>query len=446
MSLLAKNSEPAERACGLVFVEKFESPTSVAKNEGTITGAIPMSKDGAVFDGTNDYIVYPIGVIPSSASLTLRMIIKAVNADFDNTVLEIFNSEGTVPTTNKGFVIALDDRGIANTATKGLFFRLQVATGSREVYVNNCITDNEVADFVFVWNGTAVTATKNGVALTVNTVVAASGTGNFITSATRSPTIGAVPASFTNKFKGTLKLIQWFNTALTTQVALDYANNATFNYRQKMLVDLQMGMEDYDFTNKRVLDRSGKGNHFTLGDGSTANTFPTKTSANGFLFDGSAQYLRSPNTTLGNFVTATKFAVSAWYKRTSTASNGYIVADKLGGTGWGLYQAASGQYSIYSDSTNSPLSPLLPNTEWHNITFSYEGNGTGKFYVDGKLVDTLTNYTYTAGNNYITIGSRTSGVYFAGTITKVKIWSGMFLTEIQAKDVFLNDGKSLNKI
>ena len=71
--MLCLNSLPAERARGCRFAEKFESPTAVAKNRGTVVGAVPiLPGKGADFPGTvGNHITYPCGSILNKSALSV---------------------------------------------------------------------------------------------------------------------------------------------------------------------------------------------------------------------------------------------------------------------------------------------------------------------------------------------------------------------------------------
>ena len=84
----------------------------------------------------------------------------------------------------------------------------------------------------------------------------------------------------------------WARSAvLTLQEALDYTNNATWNWENLLRCNLQMRTHDYDPVNVRTLDSSGYGNHAQLGDG-IGGAEPSQ-GAGRMEFDGS-EYLIVP--------------------------------------------------------------------------------------------------------------------------------------------------------
>ena len=231
MSLLSKNSLPAEIQRGCLFSELFESSAKVALNRGTITGILTFpNPNQALFSGTQK-IVYPtiLGIKTVSFWITLTSTTESIIKLTSSHSISV--SSGTLAAT--GF-------------------------SSPTIRVNGVATTTITTARSFVEIDTATAIDCNDIQ------------------------VGYI-AAFGN-FK--MEALKFWTSQLTLQEALDYFQNSTFNYRNKAVLDLPMDLASYDFTNKKVLDRSGKGNDATLGDGSTASTFPTKLSTKGFSFDG----------------------------------------------------------------------------------------------------------------------------------------------------------------
>ena len=57
MTMLIKNTLPAERVRGCIFAEQFRNTPDIIENRGKITGALTFDDNGAYFDG-NSYISY----------------------------------------------------------------------------------------------------------------------------------------------------------------------------------------------------------------------------------------------------------------------------------------------------------------------------------------------------------------------------------------------------
>lgn len=72
---------------------------------------------------------------------------------------------------------------------------------------------------------------------------------------------------------------------------MGYFDRDTYRYHERATCILPMTMATHDPTNARVLDVSGKGNHFTLGAGDGGATTPSKMATHGYTFDG-ADYFK----------------------------------------------------------------------------------------------------------------------------------------------------------
>jgi len=87
MSLLVKNSTPAERSRGCLFAERFESVEKVIENNGTISGA-PSIDFGITLDGTNDYVTYNLSGTEFNCAEISQVIEFWPHFDYDNDALQ----------------------------------------------------------------------------------------------------------------------------------------------------------------------------------------------------------------------------------------------------------------------------------------------------------------------------------------------------------------------
>jgi hypothetical protein len=86
-----------------------------------------------------------------------------------------------------------------------------------------------------------------------------------------------------------------------------------------------MTMEAHDPTNNRTLDLSGNGRHLTLGDGSTAGTFPTKlVDKRGYKMDiGNTDYFRIPGSAVP--WTSNRVTFEAYVTTVTNDTGGYYI-------------------------------------------------------------------------------------------------------------------------
>jgi hypothetical protein len=112
----------------------------------------------------------------------------------------------------------------------------------------------------------APTIMVNGVATAVITTAR-----SFVTVTTATPfdaddiAVGEVAAF--GDFKMEALKIWAAGCVLSLQEALNSANNATWDWENKLVCNLQLRTSDYDTVNKQTLDSSKWGNHATLGNG-----------------------------------------------------------------------------------------------------------------------------------------------------------------------------------
>jgi len=275
MSLLFRNSLPAERQRGCIFAENFDSADAVRMNDGSITGSIDFNQQGADFDGTNDYITYSTSGLLTNVSNFSCVIEFIPDFDYDDNAQYVFFDS----TLNHRFLLykATDNRiylylgnvamGSVVSGTYGPYWRKGQV--NRMVIVSTTGDTNMWLNCQKIMDGYANAWTAKD---PDNLYVGAGNVGG-------------------DKFNGKISQLKIFNVQLTDQEAEDYYNNSTFNYQNKAILNLKMGLAEHDPTNVRTLDRSGKGYYATFGDGATSSTYPTKLSGqHGYSLDGTDDY------------------------------------------------------------------------------------------------------------------------------------------------------------
>lgn len=192
-------------------------------------------------------------------------------------------------------------------------------------------------------------------------------------------------------FKGNLRDVKVFNTALDADEIKEYYTNTAFQY--KPVLSLPMRIDDHDITNVRTLDRSGYANHATLGDGSTSTTYPTKkTVGDGYTFDGTTDYMQSQSTisfsscTFGALCRFDAQSLRTVLAHGDTGDLFVLGAGVEGGVGTDNIL----NFAMYSSSWKVAGSGIIPCIgKIYSLVGTYDGT-TLKVYVDGKYLGSNT--------------------------------------------------------
>ncbi|MBH31701.1 MAG: hypothetical protein CMG71_06910 [Candidatus Marinimicrobia bacterium] len=172
--------------------------------------------------------------------------------------------------------------------------------------------------------------------------------------------------------------------------------------------------------------------------------------SSGLFFDGADDYLDLANGVNTNFTTD-NFAVQAWVRTTSEASQGILLKSN-GDNTW-----SESEFHLYLDSAGFPNwagygrdyiqgNKSINDGKWHHVVvvWYYSGSGTtgtGKMYIDG--VETTASSSYNAnGNdikeNKIYIGKPNyseSKNYFLGSLKEIAIYNGR-ITETEVSELY----------
>lgn len=295
MSYLVHNSTPAERVRGCIFSERFDSQTDVEKNNGVVTGVGTVTGGYGDFSSISNYIIYD-NELTLSSSITV-----SVEADVNN-------SAGLYQT----FINSRAGSGAANcwfefgkNTTGGLYFYAGTVVSSTVAASdgkhNWAFTLDASGNLKFYEDGVQLGTTITGVSLGTKQNQIAVGCAQT----------SAVPF-YGQSLLGKIYTLKIFNEVLTAEELLDVYQRDTYNYVNKYSAYYPLTIDKHDISNLRTLDASGKGNHMTIGDGSTSTTYPTKMSKRGYLFDG-GDYFVIPTST--DFSFASTGMTIWWYGR-----------------------------------------------------------------------------------------------------------------------------------
>ena len=427
MSLLTKNTTPAERERKCAFSELFVNTLSVVENNGTITGT-PTINNGGTFSGTGEYIDYPL--VPSLNPLDFTMTI-----DFEFTAgsgtTQILAQWGDGVSTNNSGAIVIDN------ADK---VRFSINNGVAIYTAGALTTGRHTITYRYGGGAGASRATAvDGVEYSLSTTSGGAG------SATAGITIGA-ETDHTNLFTGTIYSVKLFSNQLTLQEHTDYYNNTTYDYINDASVNLPMTFDANDSTNTRTLDVSGNDYHATWTAGATQ---PTKlTRYKGFSFDGGDHLVLSGFRKTDD----TAFSFSAWCRTSSTGTGfilGYYTAPRYC-TLW--FQSGQIYCRIGQGSGGSLLTASTTGTyndgNWHHVFFTFDGVNKLELFVDGESRASATGaFSSFFADSAFFIGASNNGGspanLFTGDIQNVINWTYK-LTPMRIKDIYLRELKQVN--
>lgn len=444
MSRLCSNSLLAERERGCIFAEKFQSAEDVERNQGTNYNTILRNGEG-FFNGSTTHIRYPIGNFRPIKNMTVMFWVK-------------FNSLGNYD------MIAGDTNGNGLTKGWGIY---PLADGRFKFFIHDygAYYVQAVSGSVVVGKWYFIAGVYDGVnaKLFINNIktVRPSVSPDIDYTSAGGLTLGNTDRQTSSLFSldGNLRDFKLFNTDLSDKEIEDYYNNSTFNYENKAIVNLPMGLAEHDITNVRTLDRSGKGSNALLGDGITSTTYPTKSADSGYLFTSANSQYMTTDFALKPITAYSALTLAAWVNFSTTPSLQNLIGvgssgdrDLIGvgveggvGTNTNItfghfHSAHSWQYA---DSTIVPIPGI-----WYHIVGVNDGTDL-KIYVQGKLMatDAGEGEAVSAVVYYESFGRRRAATHYNYLNAQMKfahvILSG--LTPLQVLDLYLDEKRRLSQ-
>lgn len=434
MTQLSQNTEAAERERGCVFSETFENNERVVSNGGTPVGT-PTINFGADFNGSTDRINYADATVFNNSVLSY---VFEFTPDFDYDVDLVNSFIGG----DGGIDYDVFKTNNVNNNTINIKFGTTVVATVPEGAYSPYWKQNERNVLVISSESGDTNAWLNGVQILTNDASAWSPT--VITDFN----IGA-RGNNSQYFDGTMHSVKIFHTILTADDAMNYYNNSNFNYRNKASLDLTMGMAEHDMTNVQTLDRSGNGKNMQLGDGTTASTYPTKTTTRGYTFDGSNDYMtRSTNLGISDY----PFTMLVWVNTTETSEDAVIdLADASEGDVNYALTINSGNGVVYA--RNGGGAERAGNLNviggWYHIVGVFASATSRKCYINGEFnIENTNSLAFNTNVDTFSVGrfgDSSPGSYYNGSLKFPKVIP-LALTELQIKDIYINEKDKLNNI
>jgi hypothetical protein len=228
-------------------------------------------------------------------------------------------------------------------------------------------------------------------------------------------------------FSLTLNATDGVNGAVSTNTSITLQFFIT-NIKYTTLLATAVDTSD----NSNITDSSTNNHTITVIGDANAGTFsPYRSGGYSTYFDGSGDYITTPSNTSFDFGTG-DFTIEAWIYPTALSGNHLIVDTYVSGD--------NGSYQLYWRSTGNSLafytpgdgvflqdpssSNIVVNT-WNHVAVSRSGT-SAKLFVNGTVVDTVTNSRDLTHGNALAVGAQvaTGTNYFSGFITDVRIVKG----------------------
>jgi hypothetical protein len=179
-----------------------------------------------------------------------------------------------------------------------------------------------------------------------------------------------------------------------------------------------------NYTSAGVYDAAMMNNMETVGD-AKLSTAISKFGGSSMYFDGTGDYLNSPNSLLA-IQGSEAFTLEAWIYPTSVAGD-LCIYETRGGSGWVFFINSSGKLQVYDTvallQTQSTVT-LTANT-WAFVSLvRATGSSTVTYYVGGTAAGTFTLASFATATQ-IRIGIRNDGLYpYIGYIDDLRVTKG----------------------
>jgi len=440
MTLLTKNSTPAERGRGCSFSEPLASAGDVVANNGSITGTPTFSRaDGSNLDGSTDRILYNENPLPTNNVFSMVGWVRCEGTSASSIRGTAFGSatftvaiKGVVVRVNSGNGDLVISFGDGATSDNTITFVTDIVTTNVDTWYHIALT----------YNGTNMIGYTNGAS--VGTVAQAYGDSALETFEIGYQTNLNNTESY---WQGDVKGVKVFHRVLTATELLDMYEQDVYHYRNNPIVNLPMDFERYDATNSDTLDISGNGNDAGI-------TNATKlTDRKGYNFDGTGDYLTVTHDSSMNIGTG-NYTFSMWvYVTTMVKAQHHtlIVKDNPEtATGW-IFQviatgATPGTVNFRRNAGNVYVSTQqIQQGTWNHLVFQRIGTGH-YFFLNGILDPTSGINAFDMDNTEdMLIGYRNVAYngYLTGRVAEFKQWNSA-LTRTQIQDLYRKELKQVN--
>uniref|UniRef100_A0A6M3J5X6 Putative lectin/glucanase superfamily protein n=1 Tax=viral metagenome TaxID=1070528 RepID=A0A6M3J5X6_9ZZZZ len=380
--LLNKNSEPAERARGCVFSERFVNAADVVENGGSITGT-PVINQGATLDGTGDKITYLTQYGVKSIVFQIKL---------DSTTEDILKLSSSHSIAASGGTL---------TAT-GL--------SSPTYYIGGSATQTIGTSWVWVAISTATAFNADDIQLGY-----ISGYGGF-----------------------EIKNLKFFTAELTAQEKLDYSNGGGFwNYQNEADLNVPGDLANHDATNGKALNVGRNGNDGTISGAVKSTIYP------GYNLDGNNDYIQvALSGSQTSFSSSAWFRKGA-DDGTESLFQMYQSDNSTDAIRVHLY---SGTWRINHDSGGTTINTSVPVNYGglYHMVATVDSSNICNLFVNGELVYTSVALTIPSYGTKFTFGRDSLSIL--ATVWGMEVWEDKVLTPMQIADLYLRELRQINQL
>lgn len=412
----------------ILFRDNFINDTYVEDNGGVITNA-PTINNGAIFNGTTQYITYDPLYMPND--FTIRAVIHPELVESaDDYIISQYEISG-----NKRMW------GIYKDNNDLLRIRVSPDGSSSSTHSTGYTLVNEVTELGFVVDNAAKTWKLYVNGVFQNTVNVTYEFSNLMTPFAVA-TIGGA-----GLFTGTIYNVDIEAGQRTDDEMLDYFNNSTFTDVDpaKSLVYLPLRGSYENGAGNRVTKNYGScAPECTWGDGTTSGTFPTQMLPNGAEFR-SAHHIDTECAIDSSTMSFTagcwcksdagdrRYAMSQAKSITPSYASDWIICVNEGALFW-FRSTILGVTSDYSPYAWNHFIMV-----WDYVAGTYEG------FVNGESIGTSGAVTTNAGVDTVKVGTRgdETSSFFNGDIRYPVVYPGK-LTPLQVKELYNRTLRAIN--
>jgi len=181
--------------------------------------------------------------------------------------------------------------------------------------------------------------------------------------------------------------------------------------------------------NKTFIDNSTNAFTITAFGNATAGAIGpfTATGGTSVYFDGSGDYLNSPNGVVG-IQGSVAYTLEAWIYPTSVSGRDFCIYETRGGSGWVWFINSTGYLQVFDSSAGlqtASTTQLSANQWYHVALVRQSGSSTNTYYVNGVAAGTFTRSSF-APASQVRIGARNDAAEaFVGYIDDLRVTNGV---------------------